>query len=533
LHLRAINPFLADLLDDAQQRKRQKQQPQEATIQLEVGNTASPSSRGPDLTDWTLFVRPRSPSLIRSVRFSLHPTFRDNDILITQPPFELRRSGWGVFNVDIVVTDIHNNTHKLQHYLEFAGGGTQSVLALNISISDSPHGQPKMDEKPDLQEMEGVEESLMHGRLGVQKGWKPPHMVTHCDVEARPGYQSMQAHEYVEQEETLHDKIRVLADLLRRAKHCVAYTGAGISTSSGIDDYASKAASSVATGSRAIGRVKKKSGLQADPTFAHFTLSALHDQGMLHEWVQQNHDGLPQKAGFPQHRLNEIHGAWFNPSNPVVPMSGSLRTDLLDRLVESTKKADLVIAMGTSLCGMNADRMVEVPSKRAKKGRGLGSVIIGYQQTQMDHLCSLRIFENIDKVMLLLALELELPVSVRPYQPKIPFENTIPKKPHVFKVPHYSSKTGQRLDKPDPSSQLDLSLGAKLKLTGGPGAGFHGTVVGLPHPSQGKLSYTAKFPCNREGDKHFGKTLVNYALGVWYLQTACDGLETELPVVNY
>ena len=31
---------------------------------------------------------------------------------------------------------------------------------------------------------------------------------------------------------------------------------------------------------------------------------------MLSFWVQQNHDGLPQKAGFPQWLLNEIHGSW-------------------------------------------------------------------------------------------------------------------------------------------------------------------------------------------------------------------------------
>ena len=45
-------------------------------------------------------------------------------------------------------------------------------------------------------------------------------------------------------------------------------------------------------------------------------------------------DGLPQKAKFPQEALNEIHGAWFDPSNPVVPMSGSLRGDLFEWLQE-------------------------------------------------------------------------------------------------------------------------------------------------------------------------------------------------------
>jgi hypothetical protein len=40
-------------------------------------------------------------------------------------------------------------------------------------------------------------------------------------------------------------------------------------------------------------------------------------EGLLHGWVQQNHDGLPQKAGFPQERINEIHGSWYDPGNPA------------------------------------------------------------------------------------------------------------------------------------------------------------------------------------------------------------------------
>ena len=32
----------------------------------------------------------------------------------------------------------------------------------------------------------------------------------------------------------------------------------------------------------------------------HRVLAALQKAGLLHGWIQQNHDGLPQKAGFPQ-----------------------------------------------------------------------------------------------------------------------------------------------------------------------------------------------------------------------------------------
>jgi hypothetical protein len=38
-------------------------------------------------------------------------------------------------------------------------------------------------------------------------------------------------------------------------------------------------------------------------------------------------------------------GAWFDPSNPVVPMSGSLRDDLLAWLAEEEESCDLVSAI--------------------------------------------------------------------------------------------------------------------------------------------------------------------------------------------
>jgi hypothetical protein len=64
------------------------------------------------------------------------------------------------------------------------------------------------------------------------------------------------------------------------------------------------------------------------------------------------------KPGYPQEGLNEIHGAWYDPSNPVVQMSGNLRGDLFEWLREWEERTDLVLVLGTSLSGMNADRMV-------------------------------------------------------------------------------------------------------------------------------------------------------------------------------
>ena len=73
-------------------------------------------------------------------------------------------------------------------------------------------------------------------------------------------------------------------------------------------------------------------------------------------WVQQNHDGLPQKAGYPQEDVYEVHGSWFDPSNPVVCYEGTMRGDLYGRLRRAAETADMVLVLGTSLSGLNSDQ---------------------------------------------------------------------------------------------------------------------------------------------------------------------------------
>jgi NAD-dependent SIR2 family protein deacetylase len=213
-------------------------------------------------------------------------------------------------------------------------------------------------------------------------------------------------------------KIQLMADMIRSSTNLIAYTGAGISTSAGIGDYASgkdintriaQRTSSTSSSSSSQQKPKVIGPYDHLPTFAHFAITKLHTLGYLKKWFQQNHDGLPQKAGCPQYLLNEIHGAWFDPSNPVVKMSGQLRSDLFEELLSYEETADVCIAVGTSLSGMNADRLVQTCGERAiesyrklsKANKGTfrqGSIIIGYQCTRLDEYASLRIYSTIDKV---------------------------------------------------------------------------------------------------------------------------------------
>ena len=109
---------------------------------------------------------------------------------------------------------------------------------------------------------------------------------------ARPGYNEVTtASEFFDQPQVLREKVKMLAEQMRKSKRMCAYTGAGLSTASGISDYASKGDGNV------VGAPgKPKSYFDAKPTLSHYVLTSLHSTGRLKHWVQQNHDGLPQKV---------------------------------------------------------------------------------------------------------------------------------------------------------------------------------------------------------------------------------------------
>lgn len=203
-------------------------------------------------------------------------------------------------------------------------------------------------------------------------------------------------------------------------------------------------------------------------------------------------------------------------------MDGHLRTDLCEWMEREEEETDLVLAMGTSLCGMNADRMVETPgAKRLKHGHGLGAVIVGFQRTRLDSVASLRIFAPIDEVMILLAREMDLELKTSMY--------TMPTPPSDFQfvVPYNPDGSPSKKLR----IKLSLQVGDKIKLTAGPGKGFIGAVTRTPSKGD-SYSFTVEFPCTREGSPSFGKGRNFYALGAWMIDEACKGKLHLLPVVN-
>jgi len=395
---------------------------------------------------------------------------------------------------------------KTMECLKFGRDNVEHSDEIKPCVADTALGSP-IPVKP----------AMAHGTLG-NESWELPKVVRVCKDEARPGYKTMKAHEYLDDPIVLSEKVKVLADLIRRSRNCVAYTGAGISTASGINDYATKADNSVASG------CQKKSPWEAQPTLAHRVLVAMYKADFLKHWVQQNHDGLPQKAGFPQKDVNEIHGAWYDPSNPVVPMSGTLREDLIKRMLDWEERVDLCLALGTSMVGMNADRMAVSPAERARKGQrgALGTVIVSVQQTQYDSISSLRIFSTIDQVMEMLATELKLQV------PEPPAHRPWAQAPVLKDLPY----TADGLRNASGRLTLDLRPGSKLRVVDQPD---------WDKDAYGNVCEVIESPESRANEGHisilFGKAgtkrSIVRVLGRWWLDAAIEGSVERLPLVPH
>lgn len=112
---------------------------------------------------------------------------------------------------------------------------------------------------------------------------KPPNCVSESSQPARKGYErSMQQHEFLDDAETLQIKVKQLAEMIKSSKRCVAYTGAGLSTGTSIQDYASKNNDSSVT-KNTVNR--KASCKLVMPGLSHRVLTALHEEGHLKELI--------------------------------------------------------------------------------------------------------------------------------------------------------------------------------------------------------------------------------------------------------
>eukprot|EP00930_Biecheleria_cincta_P044977 TRINITY_DN30994_c0_g1_i1.p1 TRINITY_DN30994_c0_g1~~TRINITY_DN30994_c0_g1_i1.p1 ORF type:complete len:518 (-),score=99.68 TRINITY_DN30994_c0_g1_i1:351-1904(-) len=503
---------------------------------IRLGNTAKVNSDG--TWNWTFYIRPAE--YVEEAVVTLHPTFRNPVHHLRGPNMELSCSGWGTFELKV---DIQwRGGEQLQtkwmlqfdeHQPDFSKKLKVPASALTLLSSDRDSARPTslgsmcgeddryalvatLGNVPALDPGDDPQGTSWHGRL-VQQDLPRPHMTWQSQRKPREDKHGkkdapdwLNASEYRDDPQSLACKVSILAHLLRCSRKTLAYTGAGLSVAAGIEMAAAGSA-----------KAEKSHPLAADPTLAHCVMAELNKCNLLHGWVQQNHDGLPQKAGYRQEDINEIHGSWYDPSNPVVLYSGSLRGDLYADMKDWAKSADLVLVLGTSLSGLNADQCVSKTAERSLPGRSksLGSVIISPQRTPEDGEASLRLFACADDVMALLAKELNL--QVRPGRALFSSElrNWVP-----------YDKNGKRSDRVQ--TWWDLTPGAKLRVP------QHNNIEGAQQPAY--LGITPELvgqalPADNKRcciSVKFAERRSTMQLGIWWIDAALRGGVEYLPVVN-
>lgn len=221
--------------------------------------------------------------------------------------------------------------------------------------------------------------------------------------------------------------LEMIADALYRHGSGVAFTGAGVSTESGIPDYRGPNglwSRENPTRFRAFltdPEVRRRYWdrrrahypilARAQPNAAHRALALLQAAGYLDVIITQNIDGLHQKAGSPADRVIELHGTahiirclecaerWpgdqFDPGPPgtipICPVCGGLvkeatiafgeplPRDLLDSALSLAETTPVMLVVGTSLTVFPA---AHVPRRAVRAGAFVA--IINADPTPLD-----------------------------------------------------------------------------------------------------------------------------------------------------
>ena len=214
---------------------------------------------------------------------------------------------------------------------------------------------------------------------------------------------------------SLGDRITILTDWMETAERIVVFTGAGISTDSGLPDY--RGPDGVWTRrDKGLPMHQEHDWTDSDPNIAHYATTELQTIGKLDFIVSQNIDNLHLKAGMDPKRIAELHGnlafercARCERTYPkgerdgcecngrlkssVVGFGDALPIADITAAFDHAEACDLMIVIGSSLVVTPA---ADVPL--AAKGAGAKLVIINRGETPLDDFTDLQFDESIAEV---------------------------------------------------------------------------------------------------------------------------------------
>ena len=215
----------------------------------------------------------------------------------------------------------------------------------------------------------------------------------------------------------LEDRIRTLVQWMAEAKRLVVFTGAGISTDSGLPDFRGPDGVWTRQEKGLPPRDAKLDWTKTEPNPAHHAIADLQQMGKLDFLVSQNIDDLHLSSGIRPELLAELHGNLARlrcvdcertyPKSPelercdcggslkssVVGFGDSLPVKDLTESFEHARDCDLLIVIGSSLVVTPA---ATVPQVAFEAGARL--VIINQGETPLDAIAQLRFTEAIGEV---------------------------------------------------------------------------------------------------------------------------------------
>jgi NAD-dependent deacetylase len=215
----------------------------------------------------------------------------------------------------------------------------------------------------------------------------------------------------------LNEKLDILAQWMVESKYMVVFTGAGISTESGLRDF--RGPDGLWTRRDKGISTPRQDWSAARPNAGHAAIRELQEMGRLAFLISQNVDNLHLKSGIRPELLAELHGNLtkvrcvecefkmdrFEDQVACPLCGGKLVSSVVDfgqslparDLAESyrhSEKCDLFVVVGSSLVVYPAAGM---PGVALEAGARL--VIINQGKTPYDDRAHLRFFEAIGKVL--------------------------------------------------------------------------------------------------------------------------------------
>jgi NAD-dependent SIR2 family protein deacetylase len=218
-------------------------------------------------------------------------------------------------------------------------------------------------------------------------------------------------------ENSLEARIGTLAQWVADAEHLVAFTGAGISTESGLPDY--RGPDGLWTRRDKGLPAPKFDWSSAEPNESHMMIAELQGMGKLSFLISQNIDNLHLKSGIEPDLIAELHGNVANlkcrgcgfkcdrfPDLVTCPLCGGklassvvnfgdpMPVDEVEKAMWHSQHCDLFIVVGSSLVVYPAADMPRIACEYGAK-----LVILNQGETPLDRTCHLRFEEEIGDVL--------------------------------------------------------------------------------------------------------------------------------------